>query len=197
MYIKKKPFMICHLLLFIFILVVTGSLFISPSGHAQYWAAIPPYNVLWPLWSDVLSPQNPATGLPTPLVAALNRNTILPVQPCLAWDPCQPGGSGIPWLLYNTPAPLGPGLLFYDPFYGLNSWPPSYMLDPVTGAPAPIALPLGWSVLLPTDLKGLNWYLPLANAYYANQFGLPLTNLLTAVDIWGLTPLGLLPPSVI
>jgi hypothetical protein len=69
------------------------------------------------------------------------------------------------------------------------------MLDPVTGAPAPIALPLGWSVLLPTDL--IEWYVPLANAYYANQFGIPQTGLLTAVDIWGLTPLALLPPSVI
>jgi hypothetical protein len=197
MYIKKKPFIICNLLLIIFILVMAGSLIISPSGQAQYWAALPPYNVLWPLWSETLSPINPATGLATPLVPALPANAILPVQPVLAWDPCQPSGSGIPWLLYNTPAPLGPGLLFYDPFYGLNSWPPSYMLDPVTGAPAPISLPPGWSVLLPTALDGLEWYLPLANAYYANQFGLPLTGLLTAVDIWGLTPLALLPPSVI
>ena len=181
----------------VFFALVAAILICSPVIHSQYWAALPPYNVLWPLWSDILSPVNPTTGLATPLVPALTRNTILPVQPVLAWDPCQPSGSGIPWLLYNTPAPLGPGLLFYDPFYGLNSWPPSYMLDAITGAPSPIALPLGWSVLLPTDPKNLQWYLPLANAYYANRFGLPLTGLLTAVDIWGLTPLALLPPSVI
>ena len=180
-----------------FFIMVSAVLIFSPVIHSQYWAALPPYNVLWPLWSDVLSPENPITGLHTPLVTALTRNTILPIQPALAWDPCQPAGSGIPWALYNTPATLGAGLLFYDPFYGMNPWPPSYMLDPITGAPAPIALPLGWSVLSPTPFKGLAWYIPLANAYYANQFGLPLSGLLTAVDIWGLTPLALLPPSII
>ncbi len=159
--------------------------------------------MLWPLWSPPLvtdfNPDPLVLLGTTPIIPALTRNTILPVQPLLAWDPCQPGGSGIPWLLYNSPLPLGPQLLFYDPFYGLNPWPPSYMLDPVTGAPAPISLPLGWSILLPTALKSLNWYLPLANAYYANLFGLSLPDLglLTAVDIWGLTPLALLPPSII
>ncbi|MBN2373576.1 hypothetical protein JXL19_07310 [bacterium] len=194
---KKKPFVIFNLLLIIIVLTATGSLILPTSPSALYWASLPPYNVLWPLWSDVLSPVNPVSGIATPLVSALTRNTILPVQPCLAWDPCQPGGSGLPWLLYNTPAALGSGLLFYDPFYGMNAWPPSYMLDPVTSAPSPIALPLGWSLLLPTDFKDLAWYVPLGNAYYANRFGLPFTGLLTSVDIWGLTPLALLPPSVI
>ncbi|MGA1795680.1 MAG: hypothetical protein ACMUIL_07455 [bacterium] len=164
--------------------------------HAQYWAALPPYNVLWPLWSDILSPIDPVTGLATPLVNAITRNTILPIQPVMAWDPVQPSGAGIPWLLYNTPAALGNQLLFYDVFYGLNQWPPSYLVDSATGVPNPIALPLGWSLLLPTDLKNLQWYLPLANTYYSNIYGVPLTSLLTAVDIWGLTPLALLPPSV-
>ena len=195
MYRKKKIFIVFNILVFVFIFVTLADFTVTI--QAQYWTPLPPYNVLWPLWSPALSPVDPITGLAAPLVTSLTRNAILPVQPVLAWDPCQPSGSGIPWLLYNTPAPLGPGLLFYDPFYGMNSWPPSYMLDPVTGAPAPISLPLGWSVLLPTALGGLEWYVPLANAYYANQFGLPLTGLLTSVDIWGLTPLASLPPSVI
>ncbi len=182
----------------IILLVITAVILIcSTAIHAVYWAALQPYNVLWPLWSDVLSPVNLATGQAAPLVNALTRNTILPVQPCIAWDPLQPGGSGLPWALYNTPPPFGPGLLFYDVFYGLNSWPPSYMLDPATGAPAPIALPAGWSVLLPTALKGIQYFIPLANAYYNYQYGVPIASLLTAADIWGLTPLALLPPSVI
>ena len=170
-------------------LVCLSMLFPSWVQAQASWAAMPPYNVLWPLWSPALSPGG------TPLVTNVTKNTVLPVQPALAWDPLQPGGSGIPWALYNTPAALGGGLLYHDIYYGLNPWPPKYMLDATTGAPAPITLPAGWSVLLPTALKGLQFYIPLANAYYSYQYGVPISSLLTSADIWGLTPLALLPPS--
>ena len=173
-----------HICVLTFLLSATG-IFISPfMARAQYWAALPPYNVLWPLWSPALSPVDPVTGVATPLVTTLTQNTILPVQPALAWDPLQPGGSGFPWLLYNTPAAFGGGLLYWDVYYGLNQWPPTYMLDSVSGAPAPISLPLSWSVLLPTGLN--EWLVPLANAMYSYQYGVPISSLLTSADIWGL-----------
>lgn len=180
-----------------FMIVTISCLFTFTPVQAQYWAALPPYNVMWPLWSTILSPPNPATGLPTPLVPVLNRNTILPVQPALAWDPLQPGGSGMPWLLYNTPLALGGGLLYWDVYYGMNTWPPSYMLDPATGAPAPITLPLGWSVYLPTKLDAYYWFLPIANSVYSFQYGVPIADLLTTADILGLPPLSSLTPPII
>lgn len=45
--LRKKVFV--KLTFFIGILIALGLLFI-PVAHAQYWAAIPPYNTLWPLW---------------------------------------------------------------------------------------------------------------------------------------------------
>lgn len=162
---------------------------IFPAVVQAQWAALPPYNVLWPLWSPALSPVNPATGAATPLVTSLSRNTILPTQPALAWDPLQPAGTGKPWALYNTPTAFGGGLLFFDLYYGMNPWPPSYMVDAATGAPKPITLPLSWSVLLPTPLKGFEYFIPLANALYSYQYGVPTTSLLTSADIWGVAPL--------
>jgi len=164
------------------VMMIAVSLALPAVVQAQ-WAALPPYNVLWPLWSPALSPGG------TPLVTSLTKNTVLPVQPALAWDPLQPAGTGKPWALYNTPTAFGGGLLFFDLYYGLNPWPPSYMVDPVTGAPKPITLPIGWSVLLPTPLKGFEYFIPLANAIYSYQYGVPIASLLTSADIWGVAPL--------
>ena len=48
----------------------------SPMVHAQNWAPIPPYNLLWPLWSPALSPADPVTGVPTPLLSSINQQSI-------------------------------------------------------------------------------------------------------------------------
>jgi hypothetical protein len=71
------------------------------------------------------------------------------------------------------------------------------MLDPVTGAPAPIGLPIGWSGLLPTRLEHFDWFVPLANAIFSSRYDVPISNLLTTADIWGFAPLITLPPPVI
>ncbi|MGA1867941.1 MAG: hypothetical protein ACMUJM_05265 [bacterium] len=171
-----------------FILVLTFMmafclLFIGGAA-AQYWTIMPPYNVLWPLWSPGLSPISPVTGLTTPLVSSLTRDTVLPVQPGLVWDPCQP----VPFLLYNTPPTVGSGLLYYHEAYGINPWPPDYMLDPITGAPAPIPLPLAPTLLAPYASGEWEYYVPIANIYYALTFGLSgaeFLNLLQPFDIWG------------
>ncbi|MGA1796239.1 MAG: hypothetical protein ACMUIL_10305 [bacterium] len=168
------------------ILALIG-LMVVPSVQAQYWTALPPYNVLWPLWSSVLSPVNSVTGLPTPLVSQLTQNTVLPVQPVLAWDPSQ----SLPWALYNTPPILGGGLTYFSPFYGLNPWPPSYLLDSGTGLPAPLGLPVGYGALPPTDVTAGIDVITLGNIqflleYPTNLFGIPQSSLLTIADIWGL-----------
>jgi hypothetical protein len=69
------------------ITLICFCLVIPSSARAQDWQAIPPYNLLWPLWSPVLSPPDPVTGVPTPLLTELSSSTILPVQPVLATDP--------------------------------------------------------------------------------------------------------------
>ncbi|MBN2372206.1 hypothetical protein JXL19_00255 [bacterium] len=152
------------------------------------WQALPPYNLLWPLWSPVLSPTDPVTGLPSPLVSTLNNNTILPVQPALFWDPARQ----YPFFLYNIPLIWGGGLTYFDAFYGLNPWPPSYLTDPITGLPSPISLTSGFATLSPTAI--LPEFVFTGNLLYSEQYGIPITDLLTAGDIWGVLPLsGLLP----
>ena len=159
----------------------------APSIQAQYWSAIPPYNLLWPLWSPALSPVDTLTGLATRLITELTGNTVLPVQPALAWDPAQQ----FPWLLYNIPSVLGGGITFFDPYYGLNPWPPSSLNDPLTGLPSPITLPLDFGLLPPTELSDFGPFVSQANLFFAiqypvAQFGIPLSSLLTPAAIWGL-----------
>lgn len=152
------------------------------------WTQLPPYNLLWPLWSPVLSPADPITGLPTPIVPSVSNSTILPVQPALFWDPARQ----YPFFLYNIPQIFGGGLTFFDAYYGLNPWPPSYLLDPLTGLPKPITPAAGFAALSPTAI--LPGFVFTGNLLYSEQYGVPVTSLLTAGDIWGLAPLaGLLP----
>lgn len=202
---------------------------LSTKVFAQYWTALPPYNVLWPLWTSTLSPPDPITGLPTPIITELTTETILPVQPALAWDPSQTE----PMLLFNIPCfaaplilpipppvvvpispivigplwpsavvpgftpvivPIGAGLYgpcmrgemmgmgYFDSDCGLNPWPPEYLLDPVTGAPAPRTLPLGWSVLSEIEPSHLNALLTSFDEAYKSLFGtLPLS-------VYGISP---------
>lgn len=130
----------------VFILFLIGlsvyPLFRTPMAEAQNWAALPPYNTLWPLWSPALSPVDSATGLPTPLVTSLTPETILPVQPGLTWHP----NLRNPWLLYNTPL----GLAYYDPIGGIDLWPPPILTNVITGFPINITLSAAYSSLLPT-----------------------------------------------
>ncbi|MCL6584674.1 MAG: hypothetical protein K6U11_13715 [bacterium] len=143
----------------LFMLAAAGCFLIgSSSAQAQNWQALPPYNTLWPLWSPALSPPDPVTNVPTPIVSNLAKTTVLPAQPGLTWDPAWPN----PWLLYNTPS----GLLFYDPLYGINLWPPSYLLDPVSGVPVPITLPAGYPALPPTSTTWIQTTVPIANSTY-------------------------------
>jgi len=169
------------ILILVFTFIVFIGMMLPALVRAQaYWTAMPPYNVLWPLWSPALSPGG------TPLITSLTKNTILPVQPGLVWNPTPPAGLSIPWPIYNAPATLGGGLLYFDLYYGLNPWPPSYMLNSATGAPAPLTPPVGYSALLPTALKNYGYLIPLANSVFSYQYGVPLTSLLTASSIWGL-----------
>ena len=43
------------------------------------------------------------------------------------------------------------------------------MLDPITGAPAPIPLPLSWSLIGPYASGEWEYYVPMANLYYAQK----------------------------
>lgn len=171
--------------LFIAVMVIA-----SGTAQAQYWQAIPPYNLLWPLWSPALSPTNPLTGVPTPLVSTLTSGTVLPAQPALVWDPAYT----LPYLLYNVPVAYGGGMVYFDPYFGLNPFPPPYLLDPITGSPAPLTLPTGFASLSPTALQTTNVFY--GNLLYISEYPYialgvlnRITNLLTPGEIWGLTPL--------
>jgi hypothetical protein len=172
----------------IFILVFAVLAIQSSSVVAANWQPLPPYNTLWPLWSPALSPVNSVTGLPTPLVSQLTRSTILPVEPGLTWDP----RNNYPWLLYNSPL----GLQYYDPFFGVNSWPPTSLLDPLTGLPAPlnlVAVSALYTALAPTSSAWLAAYVPTANLYFYNTYPPtavsstpPLSSFLTPALLLGL-----------
>ena len=191
---REKKFLLLFLICVIFSFMIFGGIFNPPVVKAQYWELMPPYNVLWPLWSPALSPLvgpiDPLTGLatPVPLLTTLTSDTILPVQPCLAWDPSQP----LPWALYNTPPTFGSGLLYFDQTYGLNTWPPPYLQDPITGAPAPITYLGTWSGIDAFDPGHIEYYIGLANISYALTFGIngqSFLDLLTAAKIFGLPPI--------
>ena len=131
MTIKKLKFCCGTIIISIFSAIV---LMYPIAIQAQYWQALPPYNLLWPLWSPVLSPSDPITGIPTPIISSLTSDTFLPIQPVLLWDPAI---RGFPYILYNIPQPLGDGMVFFDQYFGLNPWPPSYLLNPFTDLPSP------------------------------------------------------------
>jgi hypothetical protein len=177
-------------LILILAVVAFCGLIYASVGQCQNWAALPPYNTLWPLWSPALSPINAVTGLPTPVVSNLARTTVLPVQPGLTWDPA----SAYPRLLYNSPF----GLSYYDPLLGVGLWPPAGYINPSTGAPIQLTLPAGYSALAPTDPAWIQTNVPLANQFYstiAPFFGLIPTTLTTGFPL----PTGvtfLLPPAL-
>ena len=89
----KKMIIVCSMIFAVVLLVY------SPCLRAQTWTPLPPYNTLWPLWSPALSPADPITQVPTPIVNALSPSTVLPVQPGLTWNPYL----SYPYMLYNTP----------------------------------------------------------------------------------------------
>jgi len=167
-----------------FIILIAVLIFCATSINAQNWSALPPYNLLWPLWSPALSPVNPITGLATPLINELTANTVLPAQPGLIWDPAA-FPKGPPWLLYNVPTSFGSGLVYWDLLYGLNPFPPSYLLT-TSGLPIPITLKPNYSALLPTKTKGFASWVDVANILYASTFDTSTLGLLTALQIWGL-----------
>lgn len=155
----------------------------------QNWQALPPYNILWPLWSPTLSPPDPLTGVPVPLIAELASDTILPVQPVMGWNPNSyewPMSITMPWLFYNGPT----GVVFFDAFYGLNPWPPPSYFDPITGAPIPISLDAGYPFAELPDLKESQFLIELANLTYMSVYGIPLgidySSLLNFAHLWGI-----------
>jgi len=161
---KLYSFMVALFILTGIALVSASLVQAVPVPTTPNWINLPPYNTLWPLWSPPLSPINPLSGLPTPIVSNLKPSTVLPVQPGLTWDP----NLKYPWLLYNTPL----GMAYYDPLYGINTWPPSYLKNSITGLPAPIdlSLILGWSTLLPTATSWLSNNVPVANNSFINAY---------------------------
>jgi hypothetical protein len=91
-----------------------------------------------------------------------------------------------PWLLYNSPI----GVVYFDTIFGLNPFPPPELLDPVTGAPAPIALPLNYSLLAIPPLSLALYLFELSNASYQIGYGIDLginpATLLTFFDVYGI-----------
>jgi len=171
MMLKLSLKKLSKIILISFAIIITLGFILPQSSNAvplttltgPTWAAMPPYNTLWPLWSPILSPLNPLTGFPTPIVSSLNQNTILPIQPGLTLDPSK----AYPYLLYNTPI----GMAYYDPFWGVNLWPPRNLID-VLGNPLPIDLSLflGWSTLAPTSSAWLLGNVPVGNSAYYNAY---------------------------
>ena len=173
---KIKYFFGVGIILFVFNVVCTLPV------NAQLWEAIPPYNVLWPLWSPGLNTTLPG-GATQPLVSWLDKNTILPVMPCFAWDP------SLDWLyiLYNDD--YG-NLMYFDYSYPTNpwgepwsTWPPTGYTTP-WGTPDPISLPFGYQWDWPTTFSPytfLNTYITQANYYWT-----------TDIDTWWYSPWQLL-----
>jgi hypothetical protein len=80
--------------------------------------------------------------------------------------------------------------MVWDQYYGMRPFPLDYMVDPLTGVPAPIPLPLAYSLLGPIEFEEINAYhFILGSLVFANTYGVPLSNLLTPQQFWGLPDL--------
>ena len=179
-----------HLLYIQIISVIIMIIFLSfgsPVMAQDLWVPLPPYNILWPLWSPVLSPPD-ALGVPTPLLTTLNANTILPIEPVVVWDPSLPYF----YLLYSQP--WDPGIFYYN-YYAEDfySWPPDYLTatNPVTGAlsPVPLSLPAGYETLMSLDpALWLHYWVPLINTRIQDWW-------YGGINPYLLTPVDLLPAS--
>ncbi|MGA1868295.1 MAG: hypothetical protein ACMUJM_07085 [bacterium] len=187
MYRNKK------LLLVSGVLFLVMSIFIAPQLFAQYWQALPPYNILWPLWTDALSPEDPITNFPAPLVNSLTSTTQLPVMPAFVWDIGHNNIWGFPYFLYNAPVVLGSGLYYYDMITGFNPFPPpNYTL--AEGEIFINPLPVGYEYLIPSSqFMNFGWLTILANnEYVSNFYGIPgalgYYDLLQADELWGTPP---------
>ena len=171
-------------LFFLFVILSFSIVFFAHSWvFAAYWTPIPPYNVLWPIWTGANN------GIPQP--AELIPTTLLTDMPVWVWN----GSLPYTWFLYNTPPTAGGLLSYWDPWTGFGLWPPPSLKDPVTGAPAPIA----WDFTI-TPFLIPSW--PLSDfASWANQANLaylaattgavgavPFLNLLTPSQLWGTAP---------
>lgn len=176
-----------RLLLGALVLGLAVCFIMASSATAQYWQNLPPYNVLWPLWTEALSPVNPLTGVPTPLVTTLTSSTVLPVTPSFIWDV----EDDHPWFLYNAPPILGGSLYFFDPLTGFNTFPPPDHLLPGGGIFAN-PLPLGYEYLIP-PFEHVDLLTLIANNAYTAAFGsyvgaIPYLNLTTPEALWGVPP---------
>ena len=173
--LKKR---VSSIIILMFVLVVNIRVSNAAIATGINWWPLPPYNTLWPLWSSVLSPPN-ILGIPQPIVSSLTKSTVLPVQPGLTWDPVN---QKYPWLLYNTPS----GMVYYDPLFGIDLWPPSYLLSPF-GTPLPLNLStINWSTLLPTSTAWLQTNVPVGNSTYYTTYP-QFAPLLTPGAVLGLT----------
>ncbi|MGA1826176.1 MAG: hypothetical protein ACMUIP_16090 [bacterium] len=176
-----------RVIFFIFALLFAVSFFMTSTVSAQYWQNMPPYNILWPLWTEALSPIDPLTGVPTPLVSELTSLTQLPVQPAFVWDLEQT----TPWFLYNAPPLLGGSLYYFDILTGFNTFPPPDHIPP--GLPIfANPLPLGYEWLVP-NFEHFDLLTAVANNTYISAFGatpgaLSYFDLLPAEVLWGTPP---------
>ena len=153
-------------LVLLVVLPVFVVFFMISSVSAQYWQAIPPYNMLWPLWSGVLSPEDPITGIPTPLVSSLTSTTQLPIAPVFVLDIGPDNISNVPYFLYNEPPLLGGGLIYYSQRYGFNPFPPPSFTTPE--GIVPNILPRDYEYIIPGN-GFLNFDIQVSNANLAYQ----------------------------
>ena len=196
---RKKIY--TNIVLCIFILICITAIFFPVitcrTVEAQFnsWAAMPPYNTLWPLWSSVLSPVDAVSGLPTPVITSLVPETVLPVQPGLTWDPAMK----YPWMLYNTPL----GLAYYDQYTGVNLWPPPSLMNVITGLPIELSLPVDYATLTgpPFLLTFLQSDVPAANSayqtYYSTNFFSSAPSVLPATAFYQTVPIAGIAPATI
>lgn len=130
---KRKNLLLCLL-----ILIISIIFFMNSSVSAQWWESIPPYNLLWPLFVPELSPVDALSGLPTPIVNTLQRDTVLPKWPVWVWNP----NRSYPYFLFN--GPWTSNLQFYDYYSGFHPFP-----DPTNVTIPPITLPANWPFAVP------------------------------------------------
>ncbi|MGA1863835.1 MAG: S8 family serine peptidase [bacterium] len=117
-----------------FIILAAILLICSPLIQADCSQDFYLHNLQGTLWPSFLLPLDPVTGIPMTLVDSLDNNTLLSFGTGSFWEPLNWNST---FIRFKTTGTFGSELLFFDNYYGLNTFSSSSLIDSIKNFTAP------------------------------------------------------------